>query len=112
MSHIDVGEKSITLNPEGYLVNFGDWDEKVAEALASTEDLALGHCHWEAIRYLREYYTEFEVNPSPRKLARTVGEKLTVGKCTTRTLDELFPLGGCRQACRLAGLPQFFRHAC
>ncbi len=112
MTYIDIEGKNIELNPEGFLVNYGDWNEEVAETMARADELMLDHCHWEAIRFLREYYTEFEVNPSPRKVVKTVGEKLTGGKCTTKTLDELFPLGGCRQACRLAGLPQFFRHAC
>lgn len=112
MSHIDVDGKNIKLNSEGFLVNFDDWDEEVAETLAQQDKLTLTTCHWEALRYFREYYTEYQMNPSPRIVVRTVGEKLTAGKCSSKTLDELFPLGGCRQASRLAGLPHYYRHAC
>ena len=112
MSHIRVGGKRIELNPEGFLVHFEDWNEEVAETLAKLDNLTLDHCHWEAFGFLREYYVEYEVNPSPRIVVRTIGEKLRGGKCPTRVLDELFPLGGCKQACRLAGLPQYYPHVC
>ena len=112
MPHIDIDGKNIKLNDEGCLANFEDWDEEVAKTLAQVDKLTLTACHWVALRFLREYYMEYQMNPSPRTVVRTVGEKLTAGKCSIKTLDELFPLGGCKQASRLAGLPHYYRHAC
>ena len=112
MPYIDAGDRSIELNNDGFLVHFNDWNKEVATALADRENLRLAHCHWEAIRYLRDFYSEFETNPSPRKVVKSVGERLTAGKCTTKTLDEIFPQGGCRQACRIAGLPHYYPHVC
>jgi tRNA 2-thiouridine synthesizing protein E len=112
MAHLDVGGRNIELNEKGYLVNFGDWSEKVAEALAKEEGISLEHCHWEAIRFMREFYSEYEVIPSPRNIIKAIGSKLTRGACTRKVVDELFPDGGCKQACRLAGLPQYYCHSC
>ena len=30
---MQVGEKQIKINPEGYLINFDDWDEETAKAI-------------------------------------------------------------------------------
>jgi sulfur relay (sulfurtransferase) DsrC/TusE family protein len=32
--------------------------------------------------------------------------------CTKQTLREIFPMGGCKHACRLAGLPESYCHSC
>ena len=113
MKYIQVGGKTIELNDEGYLANFDDWDEEFARILAEEDSLTLEHCHWEAIRFMREFYVEYNVNPSPRIVIKTIGEKLTAEKkCTRRVLDELFPRGGCKQVCRIAGLPHYYCHSC
>ena len=112
MGYIHLGARNIELNKDGYLVKFDEWDEKVAEALAKEDGLALEHCHWEVIRFMREFYGEYEVNPSPRNVIKAIGNKLTRGRCTKKTLDEMFPNGGCKQACRLAGLPHYYCLSC
>ena len=112
MTHIDVGGRSIELSNKGFLVCVDEWSETVAETLAQEEGVALEDCHWQVIRFMREFYAEYEVNPSPRNIIKAIGNHLTTGKCTRKVFDELFPDGGCKQACRIAGLPNYYCHSC
>ena len=109
---IQVGEKQIGINQEGYLINFDDWDEEAAKAMAEVDHLELSHCHWIAINFMRDFYREYEVPPPPRVVIKAIGDKINARGCTNKTLEQTFPLGGCKQACRLAGLPAYYCHAC
>ena len=67
----------------------------------------------EKIGFLRDYYRKYETSPSPRVVVGGIGHKLTLNApCTRKTLEALFPQGGCKQACRIAGLPDYYCHAC
>ena len=112
MQAIEIAGHSIVLNEKGYLRNFEDWSEDLARALAQEDNLELGECHWAAIHFMREYFSTYGVHPSPRTMIKEVGSKLSPYKCTRSTIEELFPKGGCKHACRLAGLPDHFCHGC
>jgi dissimilatory sulfite reductase related protein len=106
-----VGGRELSFNEKGYLADFAAWDEEVAEAIAKEDGLVLTDCHWAAIRYMREHFAELGVAAPPRKLSAAVGHDLAKrGPCTRRTLEALFPNGGCRQLCRVAGLPDYYCH--
>lgn len=108
----EVQRKNATRKSDGHLQNFQDWTEEVALELAQEEELVLTACHWAAIHFLRDYYAENEIPASPRILIKEVGEKLHAWHCTYSTLKELFPKGGIKQACRIAGLPEAYCHSC
>jgi tRNA 2-thiouridine synthesizing protein E len=113
MSATQIAGRQLEVNAKGYLVNFDDWDEAVAESIAAEEGISLSDCHWTVINFLRDYYGEFEHPPSPRLVIKGIGEQLTLNApCTRRTLEGLFPGGGCKQACRIAGLPDYYCHGC
>ena len=112
MHSIQVDGREIRLNDGGYLVNFEDWDKSVAEELANLDKLTLTRCHWVAIDYLRDFYRQFEIPPSSRTLLKAVGDQIYENGCSKKDLDKIFPKGGCRHACRLAGLPDAYCHAC
>ncbi|MEA3273975.1 MAG: TusE/DsrC/DsvC family sulfur relay protein [Pseudomonadota bacterium] len=113
MTAMQIAGRALEFNPKGYLVNFDDWNREVGEALAQEEGLQLSDCHWRVIGFLRDYYGEYEHPPSPRLIIKGIGEKLTMNApCTRKTLEALFPVGGCKQACRIAGLPDFYCHSC
>jgi tRNA 2-thiouridine synthesizing protein E len=108
-----IAGRELELNQKGHLAHFADWDRDVAEALAAGEGLVLTDCHWRVINFLRDYYHTHEHPPSPRLVIRGVGEHLTMNApCTRKTLEALFPEGGCKQACRVAGLPDYYCHSC
>jgi TusE/DsrC/DsvC family sulfur relay protein len=109
---IQVGNKQLEVNSTGYLINFDDWNEDFAKIVAENEHLELSDCHWKAIYFLRDFYREYQVPPSPRVVTKAIGEKVKSWGCTNKDLERAFPLGGCKQACRLAGLPDHYCHSC
>ena len=48
--------KSISRNDQGYLTDFSQWDESVAEMIAQEEDIVLTDRHWDVIKYLQNQY--------------------------------------------------------
>lgn len=113
MRSTQIAGRQVEFNLKGHLARFDEWDEDIAIGLAEGEGLALSECHWVVIVFLRDYYATFEHPPSPRLVVRGIGAQLTMdGPCTRKTLETLFPDGGCKQACRVAGLPDYYCPAC
>ncbi|AUB81161.1 TusE/DsrC/DsvC family sulfur relay protein [Candidatus Thiodictyon syntrophicum] len=101
------------LNTKGHLAHFDHWDEDVALALAEEEGLTLNARHWGVINFLRDYYGAHEMPPTPRVVLKAVGHLISPHvPCTRRHLEFLFPDGGCKQACHIAGLPDYYCHGC
>jgi TusE/DsrC/DsvC family sulfur relay protein len=94
-----VAGRSILFDEEGFLCHADDWDEEVAEALATESGMTgLDEAQWRVLRFLREFYHENGRSPLNRKIVGGVGMSLL-------ELEQLFP-GGIRSgAKRLAGLP-------
>ncbi len=103
---IEVNGVSYPTDEEGYLKNIDDWSEAIAEAMAIADDLKLSEAHWDIIRFLREYYDEYEIAPAVRVLTKAVGRRLGKEKGNSKYLYTLFPYGPGKQACRYAGLPK------
>lgn len=100
-------------NKQGYLACFGDWSEDIALMLAQEEGLVLSACHWKVIHFLRDYYAVNEMPPSPRVILKSIGDELSAHvPCTRQHLERIFPHGGCKQACRVAGLPRHYCQSC
>ena len=101
------------LNNKGFLSDFNYWSRDLAVEFADQENLKLTECHWSVIEFLRDYYQEYEVNPSARIIKKNLSSKLaSAAPCSRHALTTLFPNGGCKQACRIAGLPDFFCQSC
>jgi dissimilatory sulfite reductase related protein len=103
---IEVSDKTVETDEEGYLVNLSDWSEDVAGIIARQENLEMTPNHWEVINFLREYYNEFQIAPAVRVLTKAIGKKLGSDKGNSQYLYELFPYGPAKQACKIAGLPK------
>ncbi len=100
MPELKVGDRVVVLDEDGFLDNADDWNEEVAAALASTEEVEeLTEEHWEIINYLRKYYADFGVVPMVRKLLKDTGK-------TQAEIYNLFPSGPGKGACKIAGLPK------
>ena len=112
MSSLQLGTFSVPLSEAGFVLEFDGWSEEVALAMSKQDGLELTNCHWAAIRFLREYYATHLVAASPRVMIKAIGHQLSQRKCTYNDVKVLFPNGGIKQACRLAGLPTYYCHAC
>lgn len=99
MAELQVGDRSIVLDEDGFLDNPEDWNEEVAAVLATTEEVELTPEHWDIINYLRNYYAEFGVAPMVRKMLKDTGKKQA-------EIYTLFPSGPGKGACKIAGLPK------
>ncbi|CAI8903574.1 MULTISPECIES: TusE/DsrC/DsvC family sulfur relay protein [Pseudomonas] len=106
MSTLTVGERSIALDKDGYLVELSDWSEEVATALAAHEDLELTAEHWEVLALLRDFYQEFELSPATRPLIKYTALKLGADKGNSLHLNRLFKGTPAKLAAKLAGLPK------
>ena len=103
---LQVNGKTLDTDEEGYLANLGDWEPKVAEAMAEADECDLTDNHWEVINFLRSYYEEYQIAPAVRVLTKAIGKKLGKDKGNSRYLYQLYPYGPAKQACRYAGLPK------
>ena len=90
----------VEVDEDGFIQQSELWNEQLAAALAHTDGVSqLTDGHWKVIRYIREYYHEFEIAPMIRKLCKETGYSL-------REIYELFPSGPAKGACKVAGLPK------
>lgn len=100
------GEKTIATDAEGYLLNISDWSEDIALAIAAKENLELTDAHWEIIKFIQDFYAEYQTSPAIRMLVKAMAQKLGEEKGNSRYLQRLFPNGPAKQATKLAGLPK------
>lgn len=98
MPLFELGSVKIEVDEDGFLVNPEEWNEDVARAMATTEDVAdITEEHWKVINYLRDYFKQYGIAPMIRKLCKETGFPL-------KKIYELFPSGPAKGACKVAGL--------
>jgi TusE/DsrC/DsvC family sulfur relay protein len=87
----------LQFDEDGFLVNGDAWSEETARLIAMLDELGeLNPEHWAVINYLREKHLVYGGLPSMSRVCRT----LQLGK---HGVHKLF--GSCREAWRIAGLP-------
>ncbi|WP_413534867.1 sulfurtransferase TusE [Rahnella inusitata] len=96
----------IETDAQGYLKNSKDWQEGMAPQLAEEEGIELTEAHWEVVRFVREFYLEFNTSPAVRMLVKAMAQKYGEEKGNSRYLFRLFPKGPAKQATKIAGLPK------
>ncbi|WGL99322.1 sulfurtransferase TusE [Arsenophonus sp. aPb] len=98
--------REIKTDADGYLKNSHEWCESMVSLLAKQENIILTEQHWEIIRFIREFYLEFNTSPSIRMLVKAIAKKYGEDIGNSRYLYRLFPKGPAKQATKLAGLPK------
>ncbi|SFT55201.1 tRNA 2-thiouridine synthesizing protein E [Kosakonia arachidis] len=98
--------KELETDSEGYLKDTSLWSEALAEVIAQQESITLSPEHWEVVRFVREFYLEFNTSPAIRMLVKAMGNKFGEEKGNSRYLYRLFPKGPAKQATKIAGLPK------
>ncbi|EMX4956471.1 sulfurtransferase TusE [Raoultella planticola] len=96
----------IETDSEGYLKETTQWNEAMAEVIAGQEGITLSVEHWEVVRFVREFYLEFNTSPAIRMLVKAMANKFGEEKGNSRYLYRLFPKGPAKQATKIAGLPK------
>jgi len=98
MPVVEYGDIRVDVDAEGYLVNMDDWNEKVANAMAVKEGVGeLTAERMAIIRFLREYYKEYNYFPILNAVCLNVHQP---NQCMKEQFIE--PL----KAWKIAGLPK------
>ncbi len=110
MPELEVKGKKLRLDEDGFLQDWEEWDEEVAEALAkdtrfSPAPIELTEEHWKIIKYLRDYFLKYGVAPPIRMLVKYC-KKEVKPDCNLQYIYKLLPQGPAKDACRIAGLPK------
>jgi tRNA 2-thiouridine synthesizing protein E len=103
---LEINNKKIKRDAQGYLLHFSDWSETLVPLLATEEALNLTPDHWEVIYLVQAFYKEFNTSPAIRLLVKSMEQKYGPEKGNSRYLYTLFPKGPAKQATKLAGLPK------
>lgn len=98
--------KEIETDTEGYLKESSQWSESLAVVIAENEGISLLPEHWEVVRFVRDFYLEFNTSPAIRMLVKAMANKFGEEKGNSRYLYRLFPKGPAKQATKIAGLPK------
>ncbi|MCY1699721.1 MULTISPECIES: sulfurtransferase TusE [Lelliottia] len=98
--------KEIETDNDGYLKESSLWSEGLAEVIAEKEAITLTPEHWEVVRFVRDFYLEFNTSPAIRMLVKAMANKFGEEKGNSRYLYRLFPKGPAKQATKIAGLPK------
>ncbi len=93
-----IAGKTITVNEEGYLTDFSQWEPKVGEALAAEANIAITPRHWEVLKYLQN-----EQQSGTALSIRRVGKS---GIVDIKEFYQLFPLAPLKTATKIAGIPK------
>jgi len=93
-----IAGKQIAVNEEGYLTNFSQWDEIVAEELAKEVSINLTPAHWGLIHYIQDEYKK-EVPLTIRKIGKS-------GVVDIKGFYQLFPVAPLKTASKIAGIPK------
>jgi TusE/DsrC/DsvC family sulfur relay protein len=51
-----IGNKTVNVNDDGYLLDLNEWNKDVATEIAQEEGITLGEDHWKVIEYLQNQY--------------------------------------------------------
>lgn len=100
-----VGDSEVHTDQEGYIQDMDQWSEGFARALAQEEGLTLTDEHWQVIHYIRDHFTEHQVQAQVRDMIKHFRVVWGEERGNNHHLHDLFPKGGPqKQGNRLAGI--------
>ena len=103
---VRVDDVTIELDDDGFLLDAEQWSTDVAAALAAENDFNLTVAHWKIIKFVRQYFATYSIEPPMRALVKAANVYVEDGTGGSRYLYQLFPDGPLKDACRYAGLPK------
>jgi len=93
-----IAGKSVTVNEEGYLTNFAQWEKSIGEEIAKENAIELTPRHWEVINYIQD-----EVKKESPLSIRKIGKS---GVVDIKEFYALFPNAPLKTATKIAGVPK------
>ena len=89
----------VHVDAEGFLTEYDEWDEDLAETLAAAIGIQLTDAHWKVIHFLREDYKEKGETATTRRVQ-------AVGGVPVKEQFALFPKKPGKKMAYVAGLPK------
>ena len=99
MPVIEMSGRPVTVDEEGFLTAYDEWDEDLAKVLASNIGIDLTDAHWKVIRFLRDDYREQGETATSRRVQ-------AVGGVPVKEQFALFPKKPAKKMAYVAGLPK------
>lgn len=99
MSLATIAGHEVNVDDEGFMTEYDEWSDDLADQLAINIGIELSDRHWKAIRFLREDYRSEGETATLRRVS-------TVGGIPTKELFELFPKKPAKKMAYVAGLPK------
>ncbi len=96
----------IKTDANGYLIDSEQWNTDIALLVAQIEGIEMTDDHWQVVKYVRQFYQDFNTSPSVRPLLKYLKKVLDEDKSNSLYLQILFPEGPAKQATKIAGLPK------
>jgi tRNA 2-thiouridine synthesizing protein E len=94
------------VNEQGFLLDASLWNEQVALELARREAIQLTEAHWSILHFIRQYHQQYKHLPNARMFVTALRKQFGEEVGNSRYLQNLFPQGPLKYACKLAGLPK------
>ncbi|TWD84579.1 tRNA 2-thiouridine synthesizing protein E [Kribbella amoyensis] len=94
-----IGTSRVQVDAEGFLTEYAEWDENLAEQLAAAIGITLTDEHRELIRFLRTDFADHGETPTLRRVALATGTPI-------KRLFTLFPGKPAKKMAYVAGLPK------
>ena len=93
-----ISGKTISVNEEGFMTDFIQWDTEVGVALAKEANIDLSSRHWDVVNYLQSEYKK-ESPLSIRKIGKS-------GVVDIKEFYQLFPNAPLKTSSKIAGIPK------
>jgi TusE/DsrC/DsvC family sulfur relay protein len=94
-----IGTTEVHVDAEGFLTEYGEWDEDLARKLAAAIGIELTDAHWQAIHFLRQDYQAQGETATLRRVSTLAG-------IPVKELFTLFPGKPAKKMAYIAGLPK------
>mgnify|MGYP002640697335 CR=1 FL=1 len=99
--------ESVERTENGYLVNIADWNEEIAAAIFSEEEIDPSQEHWDVVNYVRAETLDGN-EPNERGIMKAMGKKWG-RKVSSKEMYEMFPGMPSKQGLKIGGCPQSTR---
>lgn len=100
MSTATIAGQTVSVNDEGFMTEYDEWNEDIGRELASMIGIdELTDDHWAAVRFLRSDFAEQGETATIRRVTK-------VGGIPTKQLFVLFPKKPAKKMAYIAGLPK------
>jgi len=103
MATATIAGANVTVDEEGFMTEFDEWNEDIAKALAGQIGIDLADAHWKVLNFVREDFKAQGETPTLRRVS-------AVGGVPTKELFQLFPKKPAKKMSYIAGVPK--PHGC